>query len=264
VVGLIIVVAWAVAAIFAPLLTPYDPYTPDLEQSLAQPSREHLLGADLIGRDILTRVIYGSRLAFMICIVAVGSAALIGSALGLVAAYYGGILNMVIMRLVDALMSIPMIVKALLLGALLGGGMTSTMIAIGFVLMSIYARLICGVALSIKELDYVTAARAAGASNLRIILYHILPNSIAPLIVQITLQLGFALLLEAAMSFIGVGVSPPAAAWGSMISQGYEFLIRRPILCLAPGLAIMSLVFGFNMIGDGLRDAMDPRLRGTL
>lgn len=264
VVGFIIVVAWVLAAIFAPLLTPYEPYESDLDNTLLQPSREHLLGTDLIGRDTLTRIIYGSRLAFMICGLAVGGAAIIGSALGLVAAYYGGILNMVIMRLVDALMSIPMIVKALLIGALLGGGATSTLIAIGFVLTSVYARLMCGVALSIKERDYVTAARATGAGNLRIMLYHIVPNSIPPLMVQLTLQLGFALLIEASMSFLGVGMSPPAAAWGSMISTGYEFLISRPILCLAPGLAIMSLVFGFNMMGDGLRDALDPRLRGTL
>lgn len=264
VVGFIIVVAWVLAAIFAPQLTPYDPYESDLDNALLQPSREHLLGTDLIGRDTLTRIIYGSRIAFMICGLAVGGAALIGSALGLVAAYYGGILNIVIMRLVDALMSIPMIVKALLIAALLGGGITSTVIAIGFVLTSVYARLMCGVALSVKERDYIMAARAIGAGNLRIMLFHILPNSIAPLMVQMTLQLGFALLIEAAMSFLGVGMSPPAAAWGSMISTGYEFLISRPILCLAPGLAIMSLVFGFNMMGDGLRDALDPRLRGTL
>lgn len=264
VVGFIIVVAWVLAAIFAPQLTPYEPYKSDLDNALLQPSREHLLGTDLIGRDTLTRIIYGSRIAFMICGLAVGGAALIGSALGLVAAYYGGILNMVIMRLVDALMSIPMIVKALLIAALVGGGITSTVLAIGFILTSVYARLMRGVALSVKERDYVTAARATGASNLRIMLYHILPNSIAPLMVQMTLQLGFALLIEAAMSFLGVGMSPPAAAWGSMISTGYEFLISRPILCLAPGFAIMSLVFGFNMIGDGLRDALDPRLRGTL
>ena len=264
VVGFSIVAMWVLIAIFAPHLAPYDPYEPDVRQILLQPSWEHLLGTDAIGRDTLSRVIYGSWIALLVGVVAISIAASIGVTLGLIAAYFGGITYMVIMRFVDTLMSFPMIVKALVLAALTGGGLKSVLIAISIVLMSTYARLICGLVLSVKELDYVTAARAIGAGNLRIILRHILPNSFPPLIVQITLQMGYAILLEASLSFLGVGINPPTAAWGAMVADGYSYLFTNPMLSFAPGLAIMSVVFGFNMMGDGLRDVLDPRLRGSL
>jgi ABC-type dipeptide/oligopeptide/nickel transport system permease subunit len=262
--GLIVILALIITAIFAPFIARYDPYQLDMANVLRQPCREHLLGTDSLGRDTLSRVIYGTRTSLMVCAIAVGIAASIGMTMGLLAGYFGGITYMVIMRFVDALMSFPMILKALVLAVLLGGGLKNVMIAIGIGLTSIYARLMCGQVLSVKENDYITAGRAIGAGNLCIMLRHVLPNCLPPLIVLITLQLGFAILAEASLSFLGIGIEPPGAAWGAMVNDGYKYLLTRPMLSFAPGLAIMLVVFAFNMVGDGLRDALDPRLRGTL
>ncbi|MBA7667641.1 Glutathione transport system permease protein GsiD [subsurface metagenome] len=168
------------------------------------------------------------------------------------------------MRLVDALMSFPMILLALTIAALLGGGLGNIVIALGIAMIPPYARLMCGMALSIKQNDYVTAARAIGASNQRVMLRHIAPNCFPPLIVQMSMMVGGAILAEAGLSFLGIGINPPGAAWGAMVSEGYRYLLTVPMLSFAPGLAIMLVVFAFNMVGDGLRDALDPRLRGTL
>jgi ABC-type dipeptide/oligopeptide/nickel transport system permease subunit len=183
---------------------------------------------------------------------------------GLCAGFFGGITNTIIMRCIDALMSIPMILLALIIAALLGGGLVNIMIAVGVSMTSVYARLMCGQVLAIKENDYILAAQTVGASNLRIMFGHILTNSLPPLIVLITMQIGAAILAEAGLSFIGVGIEPPGAAWGAMVSDGCTYLLDHPILSFAPGLAIMLVVFAFNMVGDGLRDALDPRLRGAL
>ena len=200
----------------------------------------------------------------MVGIVSIFIAASIGMTLGLIAGYFGGATNTIIMRFVDALMAFPMILLALVLASVLGGGLGNVMIAIGIALTTIYARLMCGQVLSVKENDYVLAAHSYGASNSLIMLRHIIPNCLPPLIVLITMQMGSAILAEAGLSFLGMGIEPPGAAWGAMVNSGYKYLLDLPILSFAPGVAIMLVVFAFNMVGDGLRDALDPRLRGTL
>jgi ABC-type dipeptide/oligopeptide/nickel transport system permease subunit len=200
----------------------------------------------------------------MVGVVAVGIASIVGMAIGLMAGFYGSWVNAVLMRIVDTLMSFPMILLALLLAGLLGGGLTNVMIALGVALIPAYARLMCGQVLSIRETDYVMAAKSTGSRNFRIMLRHILPNALPPLIVLITMQIGAAILAEAGLSYLGIGISPPTATWGSMVSDGFQFLMTNPLLSFLPGLAIMIVVFAFNMVGDGLRDAFDPRLRGTI
>jgi peptide/nickel transport system permease protein len=262
--GFCVVVLAMVAAIFAPLITPYDPIAQDLDKVMARPSFEHWLGTDTVGRDTLSRIIYGSRTSLTVGLVALGLAAIIGMSLGLVAGYFGGIIHAVIMRGMDALMTVPMILLALTVAAVLGGGLTNVIIALGVALVPTYARLMCGQAMTIKQNDYVLAQRSLGAGNLRTMLRHVAPNCFPPLIVMMTMQIGITILAEAGLSFLGIGVNPPTAAWGAMVSEGYRFLTINPLLSFAPGLAIMLVVFAFNMIGDGLRDALDPRLRGTL
>jgi ABC-type dipeptide/oligopeptide/nickel transport system permease subunit len=251
-------------AIFAPFIAPYDPYDQNLRKRLQQPSPEHWLGTDPLGRDELSRIIYGTRASLQVGIVAVGTAAVFGMTFGLLAGFFGGWTNTVIMRFIDALMAIPPIILALTFAAVLGGGLTNLMISVGIAMMPVYCRLTCGLVLSVKTNDYVLAEYAMGASSQRIMLAHILPNVFPPLIVQITLNMGYAILIEAALSFLGLGISPPGAAWGSMVKDGYRFLLTNPILSFAPGFAIMLVVFSFNMVGDGLRDALDPRLRGMI
>jgi peptide/nickel transport system permease protein len=262
--GLVIILIFLVTAIFAQSLAPYDPYKQNLDEGLQQPGRQHLLGTDALGRDTFSRVIYGTRTSLMVGIIAIGIAASLGMSLGLIAGFFGGITNTIIMRFIDSLMSFPMLILALGIAALLGGGLKNIMIAVGISMMSVYARLMCGQALSIKENDYVMAGRAIGASNLRIMVTHVLPNCFPPLIIMITMQMGGAIMAEASLSFLGIGISPPGAAWGAMVNDGYKYLLSRPMLSFAPGLAIMLVVFAFNIVGDGLRDALDPRLRGTL
>lgn len=262
--GLIIIALLVFMAVFAPLLAPYDPYKPDLLNTLQAPSSKHLLGTDPLGRDILSRIIYGSRTSLLVGLVVVSLASSIGMSLGLVAGYFGKWVHMVIMRFIDALMSFPMILLALVIAALLGGGMKNVIIALTIGLTPVYARLMCGQVLSVKENDYILIENAMGASNLRIMLRHLVPNCFPPLIVLITMMLGTTILAEAGLSFLGVGIEPPTAAWGSMVNDGREYLLTQPILSLAPGFAIMLTVFAFNMVGDGLRDALDPKLRDIL
>jgi peptide/nickel transport system permease protein len=262
--GFCVVVLSIITAIFAPLITPYDPIAQNLDNVMAKPSLEHWLGTDTVGRDTLSRIIYGSRTSLTVGIIALGLAATIGMALGLVAGYFGGIVHAVIMRCMDALMTVPMILLALTVSAVLGGGLKNVIIALGVALVPTYARLMCGQAMTIKQNDYVLAQRSLGAGNLRTMLRHVAPNCFPPLIVMMTMQIGITILAEAGLSFLGIGVNPPTAAWGAMVSEGYRFLTINPLLSFAPGLAIMLVVFAFNMIGDGLRDALDPRLRGTL
>lgn len=261
--GLIIILVLLLTALTADLIAPYDPYDQDLRSSLAQPSSKHWLGTDALGRDTLSRVIYGTRTSLMVGFIAIGIGATVGMMLGLLAGYYRGWVYVIIMRFMDSLIAFPLIVLALVLAALLGGGLKNVMIAIGVGLTPAYARLMCGVVLSIRETDYVLAGRSMGASNLRIMLGHVLPNSFPPLIVLITMMLGTTILAEAGLSFLGIGIDPPGAAWGAMVSDGYRYLLTNPALSFAPGIAIILVVFAFNMVGDGLRDALDPRLRGT-
>jgi len=262
--GIVVILLVIFTAIVAPLLAPYDPYDPDLSQTLQNPSPKHLLGTDSLGRDVLSRLIYGSRNSLMIGLVALAIASIFGMSLGLLAGYFGGWLNAIIMRVIDSLMSFPTILLALVIAALLGGGMRNVMIAIGISMLPGYARLMCGQVLSIKESDYVTAANISGATDMRVMFRHLLPNAFPPLLVLITLNIGTAIMMEAMLSFLGMGILPPEAAWGSMVNDGYRYLITNPILSIAPGVAIMVVILGFNLVGDGLRDALDPRLRGTI
>jgi peptide/nickel transport system permease protein len=262
--GLVIISILVITAIFAPLLAPYNPYKQDISQALSQPSKAHLLGTDVVGRDTLSRVIYGTRTSLIIGIIAITIAASIGMALGLMAAYFGGITNALIMRFIDALMSFPMLIFALVLASMLGSGLKNVIMALGVGMVAGYARLMCGQALSVKQNEYITAARSMGASSLRIMLVHILTNCFPPLIVLITMMMGTCILAEAGLSFLGLGITPPGAAWGAMVNEGYKFLLTNPVLSFAPGVAIMLTVFAFNMVGDGLRDALDPRLRGSI
>lgn len=262
--GLVIILAVIVAAIFAPFLAPYNPYKPDLNQTLSSPSRAHLLGTDGLGRDTLSRIIYGARTSLIVGLIVVSFAATVGMGLGLIAGYFGGWIQMVLMRFIDTLMSFPMILLALVVSALLGGGIKNVIIALSVGLTPVYARLMCGQVLAVKENDYILAGKVMGASNRRMMLRHLVPNCLPSLIVLITMMLGTTILAEAGLSFLGVGIEPPTAAWGSMVNDGREYLLTHPILSFAPGLAIMLTVFAFNMVGDGLRDALDPRLRGTL
>jgi ABC-type dipeptide/oligopeptide/nickel transport system permease subunit len=235
-----------------------------MRDALSQPSWKYLLGTDIQGRDTLSRLIYGSRIVLIVGFITVGVAAAVGVLLGVAAGFYGGITNLVIMRLMDALMGFPMMILALILASVLGGGIQNVIIALSVASVPGYARVIHGLTLSIKETDYILAQRSMGSSNPRMMLLHILPNGLPPMIVLITMQLGSIILAEAGLSFLGIGIKPPGAAWGAMVSDGYKYLLTNPVLSFAPGLAIMLVVFAFNLVGDGLRDALDPRLRGLL
>lgn len=262
--GLVVLSLLVISAIFAPWLAPYDPYKGNFADSLAQPSLKYVLGTDIEGRDTLSRLIYGARTALIVGFVTTISSAIVGTMLGLVAGYFGGIINTVIMRAMDALMGFPMLLLALLISSVLGSGIQNVIIALSVATLPGYARVMHGLTLSARENDYVLAEQAMGSDNRRIMLNHILPNTLPPMIVLVTLQLGSIILAEAGLSFLGIGIRPPGAAWGSMVNDGYRFLLSNPVLSFAPGLAIMLVVFAFNMVGDGLRDALDPRLRGIL
>jgi ABC-type dipeptide/oligopeptide/nickel transport system permease subunit len=251
-------------AIFAPQLAPYDPYDPVGADSLAQPSAKHWLGCDLVGRDTLSRLIYGSRTAIEVGFISVAVGSIIGISLGIIAGYTGGFLNAVIMRSMDALMCFPMLILSLVIASLLGNGIQNVIIALSIATIPGYARVTYGLTLSIRENDYVLAQKSMGSGNWRIMLTHILPNAFPPLIVIVTMQLGGLILAEAGLSFLGIGITPPGAAWGAMVNEGYKYLLKNPVLSFAPGLAIMLVVFAFNVVGDGLRDALDPRLRGLI
>jgi len=263
-IGFIIVVIIIITAIFAPLLAPYDPIQNDLRGKLQSPSLEHWLGTDQLGRDILSRIIYGTRISLEIGFAAIFSSAIIGLLMGLAAAYFGGWVFTIIMRITDALMALPGIVLVLLIAGLVGGGVEVVIFALGFGGIAIMCRMMCGQALSVKQNDYVLAGRAVGMSNWRIMITQIFPNAFPPLIVGITMGIGGVVLGEAGLSFLGIGVPAPNPSWGSMVMDGQRYLLENPLLSLAPGVAIMLLVFGFNMVGDGIRDAIDPKLRGVL
>ena len=262
--GIIAIIAVILAAVFAPIIAPYDPHAQSLDAVLQQPNGKHLLGSDSLGRDTLSRIIFGTRIILLVGVGTVLIAASLGTVIGLIAGYFGGWIFTIIMRFTDGIMAVPPLLLALVIAALLGTGVKGVMIAVSVALLPGYIRLICGQVLSIKENEYVMAARSVGVSKTGIMFRHILPNCFSPLIVQMTMMMGLAILIEASLSFLGLGIKPSSAAWGSMVYDGYKYLVMRPILSIAPGLAIMLVVFAFNMIGDGLRDALDPRLRGTL
>ncbi|MCL4368252.1 MAG: ABC transporter permease [Actinobacteria bacterium] len=263
--GIFTTIVVILLAITADFISPYDPFYQDYSVVLAGPSSAHLLGVDDLGRDILSRIIHGSRVSLEVGIIAVGVGAGVGVILGLISGWFGGALDEIIMRAMDAVWSFPALVLALAITAALGPSIGNAMIAIGVTLMPYFSRLTRGSALSIKERDFVMAGRVIGASDMRMILLYILPNALAPVIVQASLNIAGAILTEAALSFLGLGVRPPTPSWGGMLRVGYQYMEVAPWLAVFPGIAIFFTVLGFNFFGDGLRMALDPRLwqRGT-
>jgi len=259
-VGLTIVALLALCAILAPVISPYDPTRQRLLDALQAPSAAHLLGTDENGRDVLSRVLYGARISLMAGVFSVSIALTLGVLSGLASGYFGGRVDHVIMRVMDALLAFPTLVLALAITAALGPGLRNAMIAIGIVYTPIFARLTRGQVLAVREREFVEAARTVGAGHGRIMFRHILPNVLAPIVVQVSLSIAVAILSEATLSFLGLGVQPPEPSWGSMVSRGKDFLDRAPWLAFAPGGAILLAVMGFNFVGDAIRDALDPRL----
>lgn len=258
--GVIITLGLILVALAAPLVAPHDPNVQDYSSVLQPPSSLYPLGTDNLGRDVLSRIIYGSRVSLQVGLVAVGLATFAGVIVGLVAGYWRGAADEVLMRIMDALYSFPAVLLALAITAALGPGLGNAMIAIGIVYIPLFARLTRGQVLQVREFEFVTATRAIGATDLRIIGRHIFPNIVAPVIVQASLSVSLAIIVEASLSFLGLGVQPPTATWGGMLRIGYRFLERAPWLALYPGAAIFVTVLGLNLLGDGLRVALDPRL----
>jgi len=258
--GLAVVLIVIFLAAGANVVAPYDPDVPQ-GAILQPPNGTFWLGTDHLGRDVLSRIIFGSRVAVEAGIVSVGFAIVVGVTIGLVAGYWGGWVDDVLMRLVDAIWSFPTLVLALAIAFSLGQGLVNAMIAIGVVFTPAFARLVRGQALSVRERDFVTAARVLGAGPARIMLQHIWPNVVGAIIVQSSLMVAQAIIVEAALSFLGLGVEPPQASWGSMLRTGYQYMERAPYLSLFPGVAIFVTVLALNLLGDGLRLALDPRLR---
>ncbi|MCL0041438.1 ABC transporter permease [Dehalococcoidia bacterium] len=261
IVGVAIVLSVIFVAIFAPFIAPRSYSEQELRERLLPPSREYPLGTDALGRCLFSRLVYGSRIALWVGVIVVGISASIGVILGLISGYYGGIIDSIIMRLVDVTVAFPLLVLAIAIAGALGPGLTNGMIALGIVAWSTYARLVRGQVLSVKENEYIEATRAVGTGNLSIIFRHILPNVIGPIIVMATLTIPWALLAATALSFLGIGAQPPTPCWGAILSEGRGFLRQSPWIATFPGIAIMITVLGFNFFGDGLRDALDPRLK---
>jgi peptide/nickel transport system permease protein len=249
----------ALAALLAPLLAPADPLAQNLYARLRPPGWDHLLGTDEFGRDILSRVLYGARISLRLGLLAIAAALGAGTFLGLWAGYRGGLADTLIMRLMDLMLAFPSILLAIAIVAVIGPGIDNVMIAVSIVLVPQFARLVRGAVLSIRELNYVEAARALGASDRHILAKAILPNCLVPLIVQSTLSLATAILDAAGLSFLGLGAQPPLPEWGAMLSGGRDLLLRAPWVMAFPGLAIFAAALGLNLFGDGLRDALDPR-----
>jgi peptide/nickel transport system permease protein len=264
IIGFVIILIMLICAAIPSVLAPYNPTKQDLNSVLLTPSSAHWLGTDALGRDMFSRIIFGARTALIIASLAIAFATVVGTVLGLSAGYFGGWTYSIIMRFVDALMAFPGMLLALTITALLGGGIHMVIIALGIGGIPGYARVMCGQAMSIRENDYVLASRSLGSSSKRIMFIHLLPNAFPPMIVMMTLAVGMTILAEAGLSYLGIGVREPTIAWGSLVTDGQRYLLSRPVISLSPGVAIMLVVFAFNMIGDGLRDALDPRLRGTL
>ncbi|MDR1978844.1 MAG: ABC transporter permease [Synergistaceae bacterium] len=259
--GLCVILLLIFVAIFADLLAPYPYQKQNLAHMFETPSKQFLLGTDEFGRDILSRLIYGARISLQVGFIAVGIALVVGGMLGAVAGYYSGWIDNGIMRVMDVLLSIPQTLLAIAIAAALGPGLFNLMIAVGISAVPNYARIVRGSVLSIREMEFIEAARAVGSSDLRIILKHIIPNSMAPIIVQSTLGVASAILNAAGLSFIGLGIQPPYPEWGAMLSGGRQYIRDYPHLTLYPGLVIMFTILALNFLGDGLRDALDPKLK---
>jgi peptide/nickel transport system permease protein len=259
--GLIIVCLLILCAIFAPVIAPYRYDAQNLPNMLQKPSAQHLLGTDEFGRDVFSRIVYGSRISIQIGFIAVGLSLFIGTILGALAGYYRGVVDYVISAITDIAWSFPVILLAIAIVATLGPSLVNVMIAVALVSWGGYARLVRGQFLSLREKEFVEAARVLGMSDLRIIFRHMLPNSLAPIIVMVTLELPKAIIVESSLSFLGLGAQPPTPSWGYIISSGRGFILEAPWIALSPGVMIMLVVLGFNLFGDALRDTLDPRLK---
>lgn len=259
--GLGIILAFLLVGLLAPSIAPRDPYDVDFDRSLERPTRESPFGRDELGRDMLSRIIYGARISLVIGVIAVAIGVGVGVPLGALSGYYGGVPDLLTQRVVDVMLAFPGILLAIVIVAVLGVGLPQAMVAIGIVSIPVYARLVRGQALSLRNQEFVEAARAMGAGVGRIILRHVLPNTLGVVIVQSTLQIASAILTAAALGFLGLGAQPPTAEWGAMLSSARQYLRLAPHAVTFPGVAIMITVLGFNLLGDAVRDALDPRMR---
>jgi ABC-type dipeptide/oligopeptide/nickel transport system permease subunit len=260
-IGLGIIVTFVVLAVLAPVISPYDPNAQDLAVSIQGPSGSHWLGTDQLGRDMATRLMYGARISLLIGVLAVLIGLVIGVPLGMIAGYYGGWADLAISRFADMMFAFTSILLALTLVAVLGVSLQNVIIAVGISVIPVIIRLVRSSVLSLREEPYVEAARALGASNLRIITRHVFRNSLTPVLVHGTLSIGVSILLAAGLGFLGLGVQSPTAEWGTMLGEGRQFIFSAPHLTTFPGIAIFLAILAFNLLGDGLRDALDPRLR---
>ncbi len=259
--GLGIFLLMVITAVFAPWLAPFDPLEQNYIEAMQTPSAKHWLGTDSFGRDILSRIIFGARIALMVGVLAVLLSMIVGVTLGLISGYYGGVVDTIIMRIMDGLFAFPILILAIALMAILGLGVRNVIIAVAVGYIAPFARVTRGDVLAVKEETYIEAARLTGVGHLTIIFRHIFPNVLAPVIVQGALRVSAAIITEAGLSFLGLGPPPPTPVWGSMISEGREFLVISPHISTFPGLALMITVIGLNLFGDGLRDTLDPRLK---
>ena len=262
VVGLVLVGALFLAALLSPVISPHDPIATAPDEAYLPPlAPGHILGTDELGRDQLSRVLWGARVSLPVAFVAVAVGLVGGGLIGIVSGYAGGVADLVLMRLVDALLAFPALILAIALVAALGPNLRNAMIAIGIVAVPVYARLIRAVVLQLKQMEFIVATRSLGATPIRLIVRHLIPNLMNPVLVQLSLSAGFAILAEAVLSFLGLGAQPPTPDWGQMITIGRTFLPNDPWLAIVPGIAISIAVYSFNLLGDSLRDALDPRLR---
>ena len=259
----IVVLFFLLCALASPLIAPYDPNEIDLTSMLEGPSAEHIFGTDQHGRDLFSRIVYGSRMAFLVGVLAVLVAAVVGCLVGLVAGYFGGAIDSVLMRIIEAEMSIPGIMLALALVATFGNSTGMLIFILGFSAIPPYARMMRAQVLSVRELDYVASSRIIGNSDFKTMRRHVFPNCLSPIIVLVSQSIGGTILSEASLSYLGAGIMPPTASWGKMVSEGYQYLTTSPLFALLPGVAVILLVLSFNILGDGLRDALDPHMRGN-
>ena len=259
-----ILVLFVVLSLLLPVVMNLDPNSQDLVNRLATPSAEHWFGTDYLGRDVFARIIYGGRVSLMVSLLAGTFAAAVGIVLGLIAGFFGGIVSRTIMAATDVILSIPNMVFTMIIAAIMGRSVVSLTIAIGIGMVPTYIRMVNGQILQLKENDYVVASSLVGQSSLKILFKHLLPNAFPSLIVLYTINLGNAIMTESSLSYLGVGINPPTATWGNMVSDAYAYLYLAPRLAIIPGICIIVLIIAFNIVGDGLRDSLDPRLRGKL
>jgi len=259
IIGMVIVAIYIFVAIFAPLISPMDPLKQNLSDKRIPPNKTHLLGTDQFGRDILSRILYGTQYALLVSSMSILLSLVFGTLFGLIAGYFGGAIDEVIMRIMDILLAFPYLLLAILIVSALGPGIWNTILAIGIWGVPIFARQTRGAVIAIRDREFIQAARAIGAPGMRIMAIHLFPNIIPPIVVYAALYMGYAILMESALTFLGLGIQPPTPSWAEMIASGRNYVIVAPHIATIPGLAIMLATLGFNLLGDGLRDALDPR-----